>query len=146
MCVGDANVPLNATQVKTLQPGAYADGGGLHLHVRETKLNKKKGHPSVHYDKAPALMAELHNDPGRVARCVEVGILTIARSQEIRLMEWTEIDFDKRTLLCPPEKMKIKGDGEGHPHLVPLTDGRPQRAAPCRGPHGPLVAPHPRSN
>jgi integrase len=86
------------------------------------KLNKKKGHPSVHYDKAPALMVELHNDPGRVARCVEVGVLTVARSQEVRLMEWSEIDFDKRTWLCPAEKMKIKGDGEGRPHLVPLTD------------------------
>jgi integrase len=86
------------------------------------KLNKKKGHPSVQYAKAPALMVELHNDPGRVARCAEVGILTVARSQEIRLMEWSEIDFDKRTWLCPAEKMKVKGDGEGRPHLVPLTD------------------------
>ena len=37
------------------------------------KLNKKRGHASVPYAKAPALMVELHNDPGRVARCVEVG-------------------------------------------------------------------------
>ena len=86
------------------------------------KLNKKRGHASVPYAKAPALMVELHNDPGRVARCVEVGILTVARSQEIRLMEWTEIDLEKKTWLCPAEKMKIKGDGEGHPHLVPLTN------------------------
>jgi integrase len=88
------------------------------------KLNKKRGHASVPYAKAPALMAELRNDPGRVARCVEVGILTVTRSQEIRLMEWDEIDFDKRTWLIPADKMKVKEDGEQKPkdHLVPLTD------------------------
>ena len=88
------------------------------------KLNKKRGHASVPYAKAPALMAELHNDASRVARCVEVGILTVTRSQEIRLMEWTEIDFEQRTWLVPGEKMKIKEDGEHRPkdHLVPLTE------------------------
>jgi integrase len=73
------------------------------------KLNKKKGHASVPYAKAPALLAALRYETGTVARCVEVGILTVARSQEIRKMEWTELDFDKRTWLCPAEKMKIKG-------------------------------------
>jgi hypothetical protein len=34
--LGDANVPLNATQVKTRKPGAHADGGGLYLYVRES--------------------------------------------------------------------------------------------------------------
>jgi hypothetical protein len=29
-------VPLNATQVKTLKPGVYADGSGLYLHVRDS--------------------------------------------------------------------------------------------------------------
>jgi integrase len=86
------------------------------------KLNKKRGHASVPYAKAPALMVGLQNDPGRVARCVEVGILTVARSQEIRLMEWTEIDFEKKTWLCPAEKKKIKGGDEPRPHLVPLSD------------------------
>lgn len=87
------------------------------------KLNKKKGHPSVAYSKAPALMTALGYDAVPVARCTQVGILTVARSQEIRLLEWTEIDFKKKTWLCPGEKMKIKGDtAEGRPHLVPLVD------------------------
>jgi integrase len=85
------------------------------------KLNKKRGHPSLPYADAPALMVQLQNDPGPVARCVEVGILTVARSQEIRLMEWTEIEFKKKTWLCPAEKMKIKGGNEPRPHLVPLS-------------------------
>ncbi|SHG81455.1 tyrosine-type recombinase/integrase [Bradyrhizobium erythrophlei] len=86
------------------------------------KLNKKKGHASVPYAKAPALLHALHYDGAPVARCVETGILTVARSQEIRLMEWTEIDFEKKQWLCPAEKMKIKGGNEPRPHLVPLTD------------------------
>jgi hypothetical protein len=36
MYLGDANVPLNSTQVKTKKAGAYADGGGLYLHVRDS--------------------------------------------------------------------------------------------------------------
>ena len=86
------------------------------------KLNKKKGHASVPYAKAPALLSALRYDTGVVARCVETGILTVARSQEIRWMEWTELDFDKKTWLCPAEKMKIKGGDEPRQHLVPLTD------------------------
>ena len=67
-------------------------------------------------------MIKLGEDPARVARCVEVGILTVTRSQEIRLMEWSEIDFDERTWLIPAAKMKVKKDSEQKPkdHLVPL--------------------------
>jgi integrase len=86
------------------------------------KLNKKKGHASVPYSKAPALMTTLRYEPGNAARCVEVGILTCARSQEIRLMEWDEIDFDAKQWTCPAEKMKIKDESEPKPHLVPLSD------------------------
>jgi hypothetical protein len=35
MYVGDANVPLNATQVKTLKPGVYADGDGLPVRLEK---------------------------------------------------------------------------------------------------------------
>jgi integrase len=37
------------------------------------------------------------------------------------MMEWTEIDLEKKTWLCPAEKMK-KGGNERRPHLVPLPD------------------------
>jgi integrase len=83
------------------------------------KLNKlkKKGHASVPYQKAPALLTALRYDVGTSARCVEVGILTVARSQEIRRMKWTELDVDARTWRCPAINMKMKKD-----HLVPLSD------------------------
>jgi integrase len=88
------------------------------------KLNKKKGHASVPYAKAPALMSALRYEPGNSARCVEVGMLTCTRSQEVRWMEWDELDLDdKKTWLIPGWKMKIKNDTEeGKSHLVPLSD------------------------
>jgi integrase len=117
---------LDAAKVERLRSGdnpAAWRGNLKFVFTSAPKLNKKKGHASVPYAKAPSLMAELYDDGARVARCVEVGILTVTRSQEIRLMEWAEIDFKKRTWLIPGEKMKIKGDtAEGKPHLVPLSD------------------------
>lgn len=89
------------------------------------KLNRKKskgGHASLAYEKLPALISALRYELGRAARCVEVGILTATRSQEIRLMEWSELDFDKKQWLIPAAKMKIKGDEKPKPHLVPLSD------------------------
>lgn len=117
---------LDAAKVERLRSGenpAVWRGNLKFVFTSARKLNKKRGHASVAYTKAPSLMAALHDDTGRVARCVEVGILTATRSQEIRLMEWDEINFKKRTWLIPGEKMKIKGDtAEGKPHLVPLSD------------------------
>lgn len=116
---------LAAAKVEQLRTGDNPAAWRNHLALvfpSARRLNKKKGHASVPYAKAPALMKGLHFDGGAVARCVEVGILTVARSQEIRLMEWTEINFEKKTWLCPAEKMKIKGGDKPRHHLVPLSD------------------------
>jgi integrase len=113
-----------ALKFRTGDNPAMWRGNLKHLLPSPRKIHVKKGHESVPYEKAPALMAALKYEPAPVARCVEVGILTCARSQEIRLMEWSEINFTKRTWLCPAEKMKIKGKDGDKPknHLVPLTD------------------------
>jgi integrase len=94
-----------------------------HLLPSPRKLHRKKGHTSLPYSKTPALMHGLALDPAIVARCVEVGILCVSRSQEVRLMEWIEIDFDKKEWRCPANKMKIKqGSNENaKDHLVPLS-------------------------
>lgn len=93
-----------------------------HVFPSARKLNKKKHHASVHYERAPELMGKLSYDPGRAARCVEVGILCVTRSQETRWMEWTEIDAKKKTWLIPGWKMKIKGNANEKDHVVPLSD------------------------
>lgn len=43
-------------------------------------------------------------------------ILTAARSGEVRLMTWNEVDFDQRIWTIPPERMKAKFQ-----HRVPLS-------------------------
>jgi integrase len=118
---------LDAAKALKLRTGdnpAMWRGNLKHLLPSPRKLHRKKGHASVPYSKLPALMTALRYDTGNVARCVEVGILTVARSQEVRRMEWTEIDFGKKTWLCPAEKMKIKQGSDDKPkdHLVPLSD------------------------
>ncbi|MBR1233328.1 phage integrase central domain-containing protein [Bradyrhizobium sp. AUGA SZCCT0182] len=85
-------------------PAAWR-GNLKHLLPSPRKLNRKKGHRSAPYTKMPGMMTGLRYDPGNAARCTEVGILTVSRSQEIRLMEWTELDFEARTWMVPAEKM-----------------------------------------
>jgi integrase len=116
---------LDAAKALKLRSGenAAAWRGNLKVLLPSVrKVRKKKPHASISYGKAPALMTALSYDAGNSARCVEVGVLTVTRSQEIRLMEWTEIDFDRKQWLIPAEKMKIRGEEEPKPHLVPLSD------------------------
>jgi integrase len=113
-----------ALKLRTGENPAAWRGNLKHLLPSPRKLHRKKGHTALPYSKAPALMVGLALDPAIVARCVEVGILSVARSQEVRFMEWTEIDFAKKEWLCPADKMKIKqgSDQERKDHLVPLSD------------------------
>lgn len=119
---------LHAAKVLKLRDGenpALWRGNLKYLLPSPRKLNRKKskgGHASAPYTKMPALMTALRYEPGNAARCVEVGILTCARSKEIRLMEWGEIDVDAKRWTCPAEKMKIKGEEKPKPHLVPLSE------------------------
>jgi integrase len=102
-------------------PAAWR-GNLKHLLPSPRKLHRKKGHRSAPYTKMPQMMTGLRYDGGVAARCVESCILTVARSQEIRLMEWDELDFEAMTWMVPAEKMKVKGGLEPKPHLVPLSD------------------------
>jgi integrase len=111
-----------ALRLRTGENPAAWRGNLKHLLPSPRKLNRKKGHRSAPYTKMPGMMTGLRYDAGNAARCTEVGILTVSRSQEIRLMEWTELDFEARTWMVPAEKMKIKGELEPRPHLVPLSD------------------------
>ncbi|MEH2516338.1 integrase [Bradyrhizobium sp. AZCC 1610] len=111
-----------ALRLRTGENPAAWRGNLKHLLPSPRKLNRKKGHRSAPYTKMPQMMTGLRYDLGNAARCTEVGILTVSRSQEIRLMEWTELDFEARTWMVPAEKMKIKGELESKPHLVPLSD------------------------
>ena len=61
-------------------------------------------------------MADLRRQPGIAARAVEFGILTAARSGEVRGAKPREIDLERGVWTVPAERMKA-----GKQHRVPLS-------------------------
>jgi integrase len=77
--------------------------------------------PVVHYAaldwrEAPAFMAELQAREGMGARALAFAILTAVRSNEVRGMQWAEIDLDRAEWTIPARRMKSQ-----RPHRVPLS-------------------------
>lgn len=77
-----------------------------------------KQRKSIHYNKvADCLHAVRKSRAGTATKlAIEFLILTAARSGEVRLATWKEIDFEKRRWAIPAERMK--GNAE---HVVPLS-------------------------
>jgi integrase len=55
-----------------------------------------------------------------VARASEMVILTALRTHEVRLMRWTEIDWEQKILTIPRARMKVK-KGKSGAFTLPLT-------------------------
>ena len=53
--------------------------------------------------------------PG-VAPALQLAPLVFMRPGELRKLEWVEVDFEKKEVVLPPEKMKMR-----RPHIVPLA-------------------------
>ena len=82
---------------------------------KETK--RVKHHAALPYSDAPAFMSELHKRDGIAAKALQFAILTAARSGEVRLATWDEIDFENAIWTLPDSRMKA-----GKEHTVPLSD------------------------
>ncbi|HEX6993725.1 MAG TPA: integrase arm-type DNA-binding domain-containing protein, partial [Gammaproteobacteria bacterium] len=83
------------------------------------KLKRKNG--SAHFaalpwQQIPDFMRDLRGRAGIAARALEFAILTAARSGEVRLATWDEIDLDAKLWTVPSERMKA-----GLTHRVPLS-------------------------
>lgn len=63
-----------------------------------------------------SFLEDLRQQEGIAARALEFAILTAARSGEVRLATWDEIDFDRKLWTIPEDRMKA-----GKPHNVPLS-------------------------
>jgi integrase len=74
-------------------------------------------HPAMRYAELPAFMTLLRQREGVAARALEFTILTAARTNEVLIAEWSEIDFDGKAWTRPAEHMK-----GGKAHSVPLAD------------------------
>lgn len=85
--------------------------------AKPSKLKRVQHHPALAIDAAPGFLADLRQREGLAARALEFTLLTAARSGEVRLATWDEIDLEARTWTIPGERMKA-----GRQHVVPLSD------------------------
>lgn len=92
--------------------------------LREGLPRKRKGEfAALPYPEAPAFMQRLRRIEGIAARCLEFGMLTVARTGELIEADETEVDLEQALWLIPAERMKA-----GEPHLVYLCDRAAQIA------------------
>lgn len=77
---------------------------------------KVRHHKAVPYSELPAFMGKLRKTESMGRLALEAVILTAARSGEVRLATWGELDFDASTWTIPAERMKA-----GREHVVPLS-------------------------
>lgn len=80
------------------------------------KVAKPKHHAALPVSEASSFMNSLRKQEGSAARALEFAILTAARSGEVRLATWPEIDSGSRTSTVPAQRMK-----SGREHRVPLS-------------------------
>ncbi|MFC3147263.1 tyrosine-type recombinase/integrase [Piscinibacterium candidicorallinum] len=96
--------------------------GHLDAILADTKastLALRRGHfEAMDWAEIPAFMATLQKHEGFSARGLELAILTVARTNQIREARFEQFDFDASTWTIPAVVMKAK-----RPHVVPLTLG-----------------------
>lgn len=80
------------------------------------KIAASVHHAALPFDDVPAFMRDLQRVDGAGARALEYLILCAARSGEVRLATWSEVDVDAGHWVVPKERMKA-----GREHRVPLS-------------------------
>jgi integrase len=95
---------------------------------------RDRHHAAIPYADLPALWQRLCASGGTSALALRLAILTAARSGEVRLAKWDEVDLRERIWTIPANRMKADRE-----HIVPLSDEAVQvlqAAVSLRGPHG----------
>ena len=87
-----------------------------HLLPARSKVRRVRHHPALPYVEVPSLMEALRARRGIAPRALEFAILTAARTSEVLLALWGEINFAARMWVIPAERMK-----GGREHRVPLS-------------------------
>lgn len=86
------------------------------LLANPAKFKKVEHHAALPVDELPAFIVRLRAAQGTGARALEFAILTAARSGEVRLARWDELDVEAGVWTIPAERMKA-----GREHRVPLS-------------------------
>ena len=83
---------------------------------RPTKVATIKHHAALPFIEAGQFMQQLRKDTGIASRALEFLILTAARTNEVILAQWSEINLTAKVWVVPAEHMKSK-----RAHRVPLS-------------------------
>ncbi len=106
----------------------------------ETQARRDRGQfAALPYRDAPAFMAQLRDQQGIAARCLELAVLTAARTGEVLGATWSEFELDAATWTVPAERMK-----GGELHTVHLSPRAVDVVKAQIGLHKTLVFPSPR--
>ena len=100
--------------------GFRSDDPTLALNQVLPKPNRKPKHrASLPYTDVNACLENVRQSDAMLSTklAIELLVLTATRSGEVRLADWSEIDFDNKTWCIPAERMKMKEE-----HLIPLSD------------------------
>jgi integrase len=101
-----------------VNPAAWADG----LEHSLSSSKRTKHHAALQYEKVGAFMTQLRRDGRIAARATEFCVLTAARTHEVRFATWAEIDLVKRLWTIPVDRLKMRGEEDRPPHIVPLSE------------------------
>jgi integrase len=82
----------------------------------KSKVRKVKHHAALPYRELPAFMRVLDTRQGIAGLALRFLILTAARSGEVRLARWSEIDLKAKVWVIPEGRMKAERQ-----HRVPLS-------------------------
>ncbi|HHO9739162.1 TPA: tyrosine-type recombinase/integrase [Escherichia coli] len=80
---------------------------------------RKKNYPFLPADQIPAFNKALAGFSGSIVSRIATQVLqyTVLRTKELRSMQWSNVDFETRTITISEEVMKGR-----RPHLVPISD------------------------
>ena len=109
---------LDSVFVDAMFHGRCATNPAAAIGKKLTKARPKKAgqFKAMPYREVPALMGRIRAMPGTAARCLEFSVLTVARTSEALLAEWSECDLTEGVWTVPGSRMK-----KGEPHTVYLS-------------------------
>ena len=100
--------------------GYRADDPTLALNQVLPKQNRKPKHrASLPYTDVSACLNVIKQSDAMLSTklAIELLVLTATRSGEVRLANWSEVDFEARSWIITAERMKMKEE-----HIIPLSD------------------------
>lgn len=103
---------------------------------KRSKVRTVEHHRALPYSQAKEFMSVLGAREGVSARCLEVTMLTAARTQEVIAAQWSEVDFGTNTWTIPAERMKAKRE-----QRVPLSPAAVAALTQMKGMHATFVFP-----